>query len=232
MNEVSWAESVAAWSSLATAIFTLGLLVAAVWAGCTAVSAMRASKAASDAAAEANEQMKLDSIAQARPYVYAEIVPSLAGPDAYDLRITNVGRTAARNLHIEFDNWPQEVDDVAQEVRILFETKRTLPPGCSIRTYWSLQGDDLCVSNEAVKPEEPKNPEILGMPDEGVIELFYQSDDPSAPQYWDKYEVLVFRSGLFPVSEDGPEPNNLHGKDRTFYLLGQAIARSIGNLSR
>ena len=71
MNGVSWAESVAAWSSFATAIFTLGLLVAAVWAGFTAVSAMRASKAASDAAAEANEQMKLDSIARRCQWVVA-----------------------------------------------------------------------------------------------------------------------------------------------------------------
>lgn len=37
---------------------------------------------------------------------------------------------------------------------------------------------------------------------------------------------------VFPIAEDGPEPDNLHGTDRIFYLLGQAIARSIGNLSR
>mgnify|MGYP000876967744 FL=1 len=220
MNGVSWAESVAAWSSLATAIFTLGLLVAAVWAGLTAVSAMRASKAASDAAAEANEQMKLDSIAQTRPYVYAEIVPSLAGAGHFDLRIMNVGKTAARNLYVQFDNWPKEIDDVAQQVKILFETERTLPPGCSIRTYWHLEGNFSDGTTEA------------GMPKEGKIELFYGSDDPAAPQYQEQYEILMFRSGIFPVAEDGPEPNNLHGTDRTFYLLGQAIARSIGNLSR
>lgn len=220
MNGVSWAESVAAWSSLATAIFTLGLLVAAVWAGLTAVSAMRASKAASDAAAEANEQMKLDSIAQTRPYVYAEIVPSLAGAGHFDLRIMNVGKTAARNLYVQFDNWPKEIDDVAQQVKILFETERTLPPGCSIRTYWRLEGNFSDGTTEA------------GMPKEGKIELFYGSDDPAAPQYQEQYEILMFRSGIFPVAEDGPEPNNLHGTDRTFYLLGQAIARSIGNLSR
>ena len=104
---------------------------------------MHASKAASDAAAEANEQMKLDSIAQTRPYVYAEIVPSLGGTDAYDLRVTNVGRTAARNLYIQFNNWPKKIDDVAEHVKILFETERTLPPGCSIRTYWRLEGNFL-----------------------------------------------------------------------------------------
>lgn len=220
MNTVSWAESVAAWSSFATAVFTLGLLVAAVWAGFTAVSAMRASKAASDAAAEANEQMKLDSIAQTRPYVYAEIVPSLAGSGHFDLRISNVGKTAARNLHIQFDNWPEKIDGVAEHVKILFETERTLPPGCSIRTYWRLEGNFSDGTTEA------------GMPKEGKIELFYGSDDPAAPQYQEQYEILMFRSGLFPVAEDGPEPDNLHGTDRTFYLLGQAIARSIGNLSR
>ena len=71
-----------------------------------------------------------------------------------------------------------------------------------------------------------------GMPKEGKIELFYGSDDPAAPQYQEQYEILMFRSVLFPVAEDGPEPDNLHGTERKFYLLGQAIARSIGNLSR
>lgn len=181
---------------------------------------MHASKAASDAAAEANEQMKLDSTAQTRPYVYAEIVPSLGGTDAYDLRVTNVGRTAARNLYIQFNNWPKKIDDVAEHVKILFETERTLPPGCSIRTYWRLEGNFLDGTTEA------------GMPKEGKIELFYGSDDPAAPQYKEQYEILMSRSGLLPVAEDGPEPNNLHGKERKFYLLGQAIVRSIGNLSR
>ena len=220
MNGVSWAESVAAWSSLATAIFTFGLLVAAVWAGCTAVSAMRASKAASAAAAEANEQTKLDSIAQTRPYVYAEIVPSLAGTGHYDLRIMNAGKTAARNLHIQFDNWPEKIDDVAEQVKVLFETERTLPPGCSIRTYWRLQGNFSDGTTE------------VGMPKEGTIELFYASDDPSAPEYQEQYEIMILRSGLAPVSEGGPEPDGLSNKERKFYLLGQAIARSIGNLSR
>ena len=139
---------------------------------------MHASKAASDAAAEANEQMKLDSIAQTRPYVYAEIVPSLGGTDAYDLRVTNVGRTAARNLYIQFNNWPKKIDDVAEHVKILFETERTLPPGCLIRTYWRLEGNFLDGTTEA------------GMPKEGKIELFYGSDDPAAPQYKEQYEIL------------------------------------------
>ena len=55
---------------------------------------------------------------------------------------------------------------------------------------------------------------------------------PAAPQHKEQYEILMSRSGLLPVAEDGPEPNNLHGKERKFYLLGQAIVRSIGNLSR
>lgn len=148
MNTVSWAESVAAWSSFATAVFTLGLLVAAVWAGFTAVSAMRASKAASNAAAEANEQMKLDSIAQTRPYVYADIVPSLAGRRHFDLRITNVGKTAARNLHIQFDNWPEKIDDVAEHVKILLRLNEL----CLLAARFGLTG----ASRAIFQMERPK----------------------------------------------------------------------------
>ena len=85
-----------------------------------------------------------------------------------------------------------------------------MPPGCSIRTYWRLEGNFLDGTTEA------------GMPKEGKIELFYGSDDPAAPQYKEQYEILMSRSGLLPVAEDGPEPNNLHGKERKFYLLGRS----------
>ncbi|RRD36818.1 hypothetical protein EII31_03770 [Leucobacter sp. OH2974_COT-288] len=181
---------------------------------------MRASKAASDAAAEANSQAKIDSIAQTRPYVYAEILPSLAGKGSFDLRITNVGKTAAKGLHVQFDSWPEELDDIAEKIKNLFETERTLPPGASIRTFWRLTGKFTDGTEEA------------GMPGEGTIHLFYGSEDPSMPQYEDQYEVLIYRSGLFPVAEDGPNPDRLSGNQRTFYLLGQAIARAVGNLSR
>lgn len=220
MNYTIWLDTLVALATIANSFFTLGLLFTAVWAGRTAVLAMRASKAASDAAAEANFQAKIDSIAQSRPYVYAEILPSLAGPGFFDLRIMNVGKTAAKGLHVQFDSWPEELDDIAEQIKNLFETERTLPSGASIRTFWRLTGNFTDGTKQA------------GMPGKGTIHLFYGSEDPSMPQYEDKYEVLIDQSGLFPVPEDGPDPKGLSGHQRTFYLLGQAIARALGNLSR
>ena len=132
-------DDVVAWSSLGTAIFTLGLVVVAVIAWRTARKTLEASTRASQAAEAANEQARLDSIEQTRPYIYVELVPSLAGIGQFDVRITNVGRSTARSLTLGYSAWPEHLDDVGESVRTLFETPRSLPPGCSIRAYWLLR---------------------------------------------------------------------------------------------
>ena len=220
MGEPNWTDVMAALSSLLTTLLTIGLLLAAIWAGRTAIEAMRASKVASEAAREANEQARRDSIEQTRPYVYVEILPSLQGFGVYDLRISNVGRSAARNLRFEFDNWPDPIDDVAERIQTFFSTPRTLPPNASIRVYWRMVGNFTDGTSEA------------GMPEAGKIRVLYTSDDESEPQYEDEYDVLISQSGLWPIAEHGPQPKHVKAAAREFYLLGQAIARSIGNLSR
>lgn len=220
MCKPNWADTLVALSSLISTILTLGLLIAAIWAGVTAIEAMRASRIASEAAKEANEQARRDSIEQTRPYVYAEILPSLAGTSQYDLRVSNVGRTAARSLRLEFDAWPEEIDDIAKQIKAFFETPRTLPPNASIRTYWRLTGNFTDGTKAA------------GMPEIGKIRVLYTSDEETKPQYKDEYDVLISKSGLWPVAEDGPEPTHVSGSDKEFYKMGQAIARSIGNLAR
>lgn len=144
-----------AWSGLLTTLLTVGLLIAAVWAGQTAVQAMRASKVASDAAREANEQARRDSIEQTRPYVDGEVLPSLVGPRLYDLRISNVGSSAARDLRFEFDNWPDPIDEVAEKIKVLFDTPRTLPSNASIRAFWRMTGDftDGTLKQACQRPE-------------------------------------------------------------------------------
>ena len=71
----------------------------------TAAAASDAARTSADAARTANEQAKLDSIEQTRPYVYVEVVPGLAGSRSWDVRIRNSGRSAARNLRLEYDSW-------------------------------------------------------------------------------------------------------------------------------
>ncbi|MFH6687318.1 hypothetical protein QVL82_00565 [Cellulosimicrobium funkei] len=213
-------DDVVAWSSLGTAIFTLGLVVVALIAWRTAKKTLEASIRASQAAEAANEQARLDSIEQTRPYVYVEVLPGLAGHGSFDLRITNAGRSSAREMTLSHSDWPEHPDDVTSSIRTLFETPRSLPPGCSLRTMWSLRGDFTDGTSEA------------GVTTEGRVTVSYTSDDPSRPSYVDAYDIAPQKAGLWPVPEDGPNPDGVKGPALRFYRLGQALVRSVGEISR
>lgn len=172
------------------------------------------------AAREANEQARRDSIEQTRPYVYAEMIPSLTGDGGYDLRVANVGKSAARNLTLSFDAWPDEPDDVALSLRTMFETPRAMPPGTSIRAIWRLEGGFTDGTTEA------------GMPASGQVTVTYTSDDSSKPQYTDHFDVHLHASGLWPVGEAGPNAAGLSGESLRFYKLGQALVRRVSELAR
>ncbi|HEY0240704.1 MAG TPA: hypothetical protein VGC37_18905 [Friedmanniella sp.] len=218
--EPTWAEALAAWSSLATAVLTAALVVAAIFAWKAAADTLAASRRASAAAEAANEQARLDSIEQTRPYVFVEIVPGLAGPQKYDIRIVNSGKSSARNLTLTYDAWPETPDDVARAIQRLFATPRTLPPGTSLRAMWRLEGafDDGTTEAGAGKA--------------GTITVSYTSADPSHPAYTDDFDLQIDNSGLWPVPEVGPNSDGLTGEARKFYALGQALIRRIGELGR
>ncbi len=207
-------ESLTAWSTFATGVLTGGLLVAAVIAGSAALGTLKASRLA-------NEQAKYDSIEQTRPYVFVEALPSLAGTSSYDVRIANSGKSAARDLTFDLTAWPEPLDDVASSVRDLFTTPRTLPPGCSIRAMWRLEG------------KFSDGTTVAGMNRTATVTASYTSDDPSRPAYKDSFDLMIDRSGLWPVPESGPEPNG-HLKEETlqFYKLGQALVRRVGEFTR
>ena len=173
----------------------------------TAITTARAGYRTMVASQRANEQARRDSIAQTRPYVFVEILPGLAGLSCYDIRITNTGKSSA---------------DIVTSLRQMFETSRTLPPGASIRSFWRIETN------------KSQNGQEMGMPKTGTLRVFYSSDDEVCPKYSERYEVLISNSGLWPVPEGGPNPDfSSDCKElRKFYLLGQAIARAIGNLGR
>ncbi len=227
MNEPTWADALSAWSTFATAVLTLLLVVLALAAWSAARKTLDASKDASkaaeasaDAARAANEQAKLDSIEQTRPYVYVEVITGLASKQSWDVRIRNAGRSAARDLRLDFDGWPTEPDDVSSAVVELFKTERTLPPDCQIRALWRAEGQFTDGTTE------------VGLQTEGKISVAYTSDDPSTPAYTDKFDVMIKQSGYTPLPEDGPPPDGLKGDLRKFYLLGQALVRRVGELGR
>ncbi|MDE0775855.1 MAG: hypothetical protein OSB43_06265 [Nocardioides sp.] len=221
------AEQLTAWGTVATAAFTLALVVMAFFAWRTAHStlnaardASRASAMAADAARVANEQAARDSIASTRPYVFAEVIPGLAGITAWDLRVTNAGQSVARRLTLDYSDWPLEIDDVGESIKRLFETPRTLPPSSSIRVIWRIEGnfDD--------------GTSVAGLGRSGTINVTYSSDDPTQPNYQDTFDVMVDNSGLWPVPEQGANADGLQGDAKRFYRLGQVLVRRVGELSR
>ncbi len=231
LEAVAWTDRVQAISAGTTAVLTLVLTAVAVWAGCTGVKTMKASKQASEAATAAareaqlaNEQTRRDSIEATRPYVYAQITPGLSGVACWDIRISNTGRSCARELHLSYDSWPKQVDDVAVSVRTLLHTPRSLPPGCSIRAIWRLEAEPGAGFDDGTT--------AAGMPTGGKLTVRYPSDDPSGVAYRDVFDVTITDAGLWPVPEAGPEPTGLHGEARAFYLLGRALVRRIGELGR
>lgn len=217
----TFAEQLSAWSTFATAVFTLLLVVAAVVAWRTAKAALTASRGASEAAEAANEQARLDSIEQTRPYVFVELLPGLAGANTFDVRISNSGRSPARELTLNYDAWPAALDDVATALHRFFSTPRTLPPGTSIRALWRATGNFTDGTSEA------------GLGTSGSITAKYTSSDPSAPRYVEQFDVPIDTSGLWPVPEDGPNPSSgMNGDALQFYKLGQALVRRVGELGR
>lgn len=208
MSEPSWADKLSAVSAFATALLTLTIAVMAVAAWRTAKRTL--------------EQARQDSIEQTRPYVYVEIVPGLAGGATYDLRISNVGKSSAYELTLDYDNWPGEPDDVARSIQTLFRTSRTLPPTCTIRTIWRLQSGDGTFTDGSTE---------AGLGRSGRISVRYRSNDPQS-LFEDSFEVMIDNSGMWPVPEDGPDPGKLTGETRKFYILGQALIRRVGELGR
>lgn len=227
MSDPSWADQLSAWSTFATAVLTFLVVVIALVGWRTAKATLEASREASraatmsaNAAREENEQARRDSIERTRPYVFVEVLPGLAGVTTWDLRVTNSGQSAARELVIHYDRWPEDLDDVATAVRDMFETPRTLPPRCSIRVIWRLEGNFTDGTIAA------------GLGREGQITVDYTSDDPESPKYSDRFDVMIDKAGLWPVGESGPTPDGLQGDAKKFYLLGQALVRRVTELGR
>lgn len=211
-----WTDQLNAWSAVITAVSSVIVVIVALVAWRTARQTLHASR-------EANEQAKHDSIEQTRPYVYAEVVPSLAGPPNWDVRVVNVGRSAARNLTLGYDAWPEMPDDVAASVREFFDTPRTLPPGCSIRAMWRLEAGSGKFDDGTAE---------AGVGKSGQISVSYTSDDPTNPTYRDRFDVMIERSGFWPIPEAGPEPVNIPKEIRSWYLAAQAATRHLGEKNR
>jgi hypothetical protein len=221
--EIAESAAHAAWwsaaGSIATAILTLGLLVGAVLA-------WRTAKESLEHARDAQQQVKLDSIEQTRPYVHAQLVPGLAGVATWDLVLSNPGRSTARNLTIEMEGWPNVDDEITTPLRAMFETAQAIPPGVSRRCYWKLgleQGHTW-----ADGTADP-----VGIASAATLKLSYTSDDPSHPQYTDVYRLDENAIGVTPTPNRGSEPKSGISDDaKSLHSVLRAIAQNIGELNR
>lgn len=231
MVNPTWADNLSAVSAAASALLTLGLVVLALVAWRTASDTLEESRKASlaaqksAAAAEAaNEQLRRDSAEQTRPYVFAEVLPGLAGSPTWDIRISNSGKSSARELTLKPTCWPDRHDMAIRSLRELCETPRTLPPGCSIRALWRV--------GNAAAGDSVDGPDGLGMPDRASILVSYRGDDTEGAQFEDQFDMNTHGSGLWPIPEDGPEASGLSADNRKFYLVAQALTRRVGELGR
>lgn len=198
--------------SLATAAFTLALVIAAVWAGRIAVNTLR--------------QMKADSIAQTRPYVTASILPGMTGKARYDLAIENSGKSTARNMKITCTPDPSEIvdDQYALALSNLFSMTHTLHPGMRLRNFWQ-----LAFVKGTSRPDGSTMPR--GMPTDGVITIEYQDSENRV--YRDEFELSTRIYGMAPAPQSGGAPGSKLSDDQkdTHKMLG-LIAYALGENRR
>lgn len=215
-------EQAAQWPGVISAFASVVLAGTAIVALVAAIGNWKAAQQASKAAEAANEQARLDSIAQTRPYVSVELALTIAGDYGWDMIIRNAGQSAARELTLDFDSWPEDPDQVTKDLQLMFETPRTLPPGSSLRTIWRPTTTGSFEDGRST----------AGVDGAGVVVAKYTSDDPSAPEYEDVYEIDTERMGNRPVGTWGPElKRGRQPTPRQFYRLGQRALSRLSEIS-
>lgn len=204
-------------ASWATAALTLGLLIAAALAARAAIKTLR--------------QMERDSIAQSRPYVYAQVVPGLAGPRTWDLIVKNAGQSAARNLTAKLSSWPKDDDFITEPLRTMFTTPQTLPPGTQVRTFWHMKAQQ---GGQLTDPKTGARSSSHGFGDQVRITLSYQDDNQPTRTYLDEYDLNMSAVGLTPLSTSGPDlPSSVDDPNSAaLYKILGTLVRQVGELRR
>jgi hypothetical protein len=206
--EIAQSAADAAWLSagatLATAVISLGLLIGALLAWRVARATLKQSK-------RTHEQMEKDSIEQTRPYVYARIVPSIGGSGAWDLIVSNSGRSSANNLTIAVSQWPED-DAVTKALRVMFEHQQILPPDTSIRTYWFLGPRDDPGSTGATGFDIPVD-----------MTVTYSGPGPNPQVYTETFHLDPTTLGLTPEAGAGVNLNKPTDESKKLREIVQAL---------
>lgn len=206
-------STVEAWSIPAlwlTTLATVGLLIAAIAAGKIALKTLR--------------QIEHDSKAQARPYLYASLAPSLAGSPIYDLVVENTGASTARRVWISCSGFPESPDDVAERLKVFLDVEHTIPPRVRLRNYWRIE---LATGHSwGDGTNEP-----AGMPAQAEVVLTYSDD--TGNEYTDMFHLDKRTIDFAPVPQRGPGAGrDLSVEQKDTHEMLSVIAQAIGELRR
>lgn len=217
MNSTNWTDVTQAVCSI---IGTVAVMV-------TLIFTWRQIKLAAQQILQASQQAKQESEDRNRPYVSAQVVPSLAGMGAWDLQIRNTGGTTAKEIKIrlvkgEYIKGKNSKDhEICKRIVKSINTSFDLQPNTRLRIYWSFY------SPETEKVE-------VGAPLQGIIEITYHWHDDSIDKPYQERIPYDCKTLLIPASGTGTKRK---GEDSKTVLINiehalRSISSNIGELNR
>lgn len=176
---------------------------------------------------QASQQAERESEDRNRPYVSAQVVPSIAGVGAWDLRIRNTGGTTAKEIKIRlikgsFIKGSTDNDiNICQKIENSVGSTFDLQPDTSLRLYWSFYSS----STEKVE---------TGAPLRGAIEVTYRWRDENVDKHYKEIIPYDCETLLIPAPSTGARRA---GKDSEVTLINiehalRSISSNIGELNR
>lgn len=193
-----------------TALATIALVIAAIGAGRIALETLK--------------QQQKDSYAAWRPYLTAQVVPSLAGSPNFDLVIENIGASPAVEIEISSPDFPEKLDKVSESIRDLFKVVTFIGPGSRLRNYWRLE-----VRKGSKWSDGTKEP--TGMPQVATLTIRYK--DLEGKTFEDQFLVDTKIYKLAPLPDDGLNPKEtLSDAEKDLHQMLGTIAVAIGEHRR
>ncbi|MFR0587886.1 hypothetical protein [Bifidobacterium pseudolongum] len=217
MSSPNWTDIIQASCSIISAVAVM----------ITLIFTWRQVKLAAQQIRQASQQAERESEDRNRPYVSAQVVPSLGGMGAWDLQIRNTGGTAAREITIrlvegQFIKGSTEDDiKVCQRIEKSIDSRFTLQPDTSLRLYWSFYS----TTTEEVK---------TGAPLRGTIEVTYRWWDENIDKRYKEIIPYDCETLLIPAPSTGAKRA---GKASEATLINiehalRSISSNIGELNR
>ncbi|PKU91461.1 hypothetical protein CQR46_0548 [Bifidobacterium pseudolongum subsp. globosum] len=217
MSSPNWTDIIQASCSIISAVAVI----------ITLIFTWRQVKLAAQQICQASQQAERESEDRNRPYVNAQVVPSLGGMGAWDLRIRNTGGTAAREITIRLVEGQFVKGSTADDIKICqrieksIDSRFTLQPDTSLRLYWSFYS----TTTEEVE---------TGAPLRGTIEVTYRWWDENVDKRYKEIIPYDCETLLIPAPSTGTKQA---GKDSEATLINiehalRSISSNIGELNR